>query len=468
MFRVVNRRWNRRFRLAAPLLSFGESALGSARARMQITPTDSEIGGLAVPALGALAIEPVFLMSDSAIVGHLGTAQLAGLGVGSGILLNLVNLCLFLSFAAMASIARKAGSGDAAAAAAGSVDAMWLAVGIGVGLAVLLGALSDPLTSLFGSSPSALGYSRTYLDISLAGVPGMLLVLAATGILRGFGDSWTPLWITIGSGVLNIGLNWTLVYGLHMGISGSAAGTAAAQTLTAASIVWLVARRLRPHGVRWRPRIAGVAAIGAGSFALFVRTLTLRVALLAMTYVATRQGVVALASHQSCLTISGLFQIPAGALGIAAQVAVGRALGASQARHAREVIARSVYWGLASGVVLAILLAAARPAFGPLFSHDTAVRHQIAAVLLVLALQQPVGGVLFVLDGVFMGAGDGRFLAVSGVGTLLAFTPILILILVLHGTLVDLWIGLGAYLVFRLAVLLARLRSDSWLVLGSS
>jgi Na+-driven multidrug efflux pump len=186
-----------------------------------------------------------------------------------------------------------------------------------------------------------------------------------------------------------------------------------------------------------------------------------------MTYAATRQGEITLASHQTCLTISGLFEIPAGALGIAAQVMVGRSLGADQLATARTVIARTMHWGLISGIVLGVVLATARPLFGPVFSQDPAVRHHLVAALLVLALLQPIGGVLFVLDGVFIGAGDGRYLAVAGITTLLVFLPILAAIVRWHGTLVELWLGLGAYLVVRLATLLSRVRSDTWLVLGA-
>jgi putative MATE family efflux protein len=429
---------------------------------------DRGIAALTLPALGALAIEPILLISDSAIVGHLGTPQLAGLGVGSAILLNLVNLCLFLTFSTTASVARSIGSGDSRRAATHVVDSLWLATAIGATLALGLGLLSPALLSLFDPPSSAAGYARSYLGISLTGIPSMLVVLAATGCLRGLGDSWTPLKVAIGSGLVNIALNVTLVYGAGLGIAGSALGTAITQTLTAVWLVLLVVERVRPHQVRLLPTRHGVRTLGATSFALFLRTLTLRIALLAMTYVATRQGEVALASHQTCLTISGLMELPAGALGIAAQVIVGGSLGAGQTSLARHAAGRVVRWGLAVGVVLAILLVAARPLVVPLFSPDPAVRRELAAVLLVLALLQPIGGALFVLDGVFIGAGDGRYLAFAGVMTLIAFLPLLALVLVLRGGLVTLWLALGAYLLARLATLLTRLRSDAWLVAGAA
>jgi putative MATE family efflux protein len=432
-----------------------------------LRPEDGDIGRLAFPALGALVIEPVFLMSDSAIVGHLGTAQLAGLAVGSVIVLNLVNLCLFLTFTTTASVARMVGAGAPASAARQAVDGLWLAAGIGVTLAGLLACLSDPLTSFFGGGAAALGYGRTYIDISLAGIPQMLVVLAATGVLRGFGDIWTPLRVAVAGGLLNIALNLALVYGLRMGIAGSATGTAVTQTLTAVWIVWLVVRRLRPSGINWLPTRAGAQVVGAGSFTLFVRTLSPGVALIGMTYVASHQGQVALAGHQACLTISGFCDIPAGALGIAAQVIVGRTLGAREPDKARSIVIRCMCWGLGAGIILGLGLAFARPLFGPVFSHDPAVRHQLVAVLLALALLQPVGGVLFVLDGVLIGAGDGRYLAQAGVVTLLVFAPVLALVLALHGTLVELWLGLGLYLAARLIALLLRLRTDAWLILGA-
>ncbi|MCU1655661.1 MAG: efflux family protein [Pseudonocardiales bacterium] len=429
---------------------------------------DREIGRLTLPAFGALAAEPIFLISDTAIIGHLGTAQLAGLGVGSAILLNLVNLCLFLTFSATASVARSIGSGNPRRAATQVVDSLWLAASIGVLLALCLGLFSSKLISLFDPPSSAHGYARSYLDISLAGIPSMLVVLAATGCLRGLGDAWTPLKVAIGSGLVNIGLNVILVYGAGLGIAGSALGTAITQTLTAVWLVLLVVERLRPHEVSLLPDPRGVRSVGVTSFALFLRTLTLRVALLAMTYVATRQGQVALASHQTCLTISGLMELPAGALGVAAQVIVGRSLGAGHTSLARQAASRALRWGLATGAVLAVVLVAARQLLVPLLSPDPAVRHELVAVLLVLALLQPIGGVLYVLDGVFIGAGDGRYLALAGVTSLVAFLPLLALVLVFRGGLVALWFALGAYLLARLATLLTRLRSDLWLVTGAA
>ena len=431
-------------------------------------PQDREILRLAVPAFGALVAEPLFLLADSAIVGRLGTPQLAGLGVAGAILVTAVSLCVFLAYGTTASVARRSGSGDLRGAWAQGVDGLWLAMGVGVVLAAAGLGAGPTLVNAFGTSDSATPYALDYLRISLFGIPSMLLVLAATGVLRGLQDTRTPLVVAATAALVNLGLNLALVYGAGLGVAGSALGTVLAQTGAAAWLVAIVVRGARAEHAPLRPDRRGIRAAGAASVPLLVRTLTLRTALLAASYVATAQGDVALASHQVAFAIWNLLALALDALAIAGQAIVGRYLGASDVSGARAATRRMVEWGVLGGILAGVLVVLGRPAYVPLFSTDPDVRRLLASVLLVVAAMQPVAGIVFVLDGVLIGAGDGRYLAAAGVWTLLAFLPCAGLVLAIGAGLVALWWAIGVLMLARLVTLVHRERTDAWLVTGAT
>ncbi len=428
---------------------------------------DREILRLAVPAFGALVAEPLFLLADSAIVGHLGTPQLAGLGVAGALLATAVSVCVFLAYGTTASVARRVGAGDLRAAVAQGVDGIWLAVALGTLLAVLLAAAGGPLIDAFGTSARAAPYALTYLHVSLVGLPAMLAVLAATGVLRGLQDTRTPLVVAAVGAAANVVLNVALVYGAGLGIAGSALGTVLSQAGMAAALLAIVVRGARREGASLRPDLPGIRAAGRAGLPLVVRTVTLRAALLLMTYVATAAGTVAVAAHQVAFTIWLFLSLMLDAVAIAGQAIVGRYLGASDVPGTRAATRRMVEWGVLSGIVLGVVLLALRAAFVPLFTDDPAVRALLADVLVVAALAQPVCGAVFALDGVLIGAGDGRYLAVAGVVTLLAFTPLALLVLASDGGLVALWWAFDGFLLARLLTLVPRWRGEAWLVTGA-
>ena len=428
------------------------------------SPRDREILRLALPAFGALVAEPLFLLADSAIVGHLGTPQLAALGLAGTVLLTLVNLCVFLAYATTAAVARQLGAGRPQAALQYGIDGLWLALLLGVVLVVIGLPLAPTLVDALGASPTVAPHAETYLRISLLGVPPMLLVLAATGALRGLQDTRTPLVVAAVAAAVNVLLNLALVYGAGLGIAGSAWGTVLTQLGAAGAYVALVARASRGIGISLRPSRAGLRAAANAGAALFVRTLTLRAALLVLTYVAARQGDVALAAHQVAFAVWTLLALALDAIAIAAQAIVGRALGAADLVGTREATRRMLGWGVVAGALLGLLVLALRPAYVPLFTPDPAVRAQLAAVLVVAALLQPLNGVVFVLDGVLIGAGDAAFLAGAGVLVLLAFLPLAALVVVTGSGLVALWgWALGGLMLARAVVLLWRERGDAWL-----
>lgn len=428
---------------------------------------DVEIARLAVPAFAALVCEPLFLLADSAIVGHLGTAQLAALGISGAVVQTAVGLFIFLAYGTTSVVARSVGAGARDSALASGIDGMWLAAVIGALAGIGCWLLSSTLVGALTSDPSVRRFAVSYLHIASAGIPALLLMLAATGVLRGLQDTRTPLVVAVIANLANIALNLALVYGLQWGIVGSAAGSLIAQAGAAAVLMIVVARTARRYDARLAPHVDGILKAFAAGMPLLVRTLTLRVALLIAIYVAAAISTTAIAAHQVAFTLWTFLAFALDAIAIAGQAITGRLLGASNARSARAATRRMMQWGLVSGIISGALVALARPLVVPLFTSDSDVQHLLSSVLLIVAVQQPVAGLVFVLDGVLIGAGDGRYLATAGVVTVVVFAPLALAVMWLGLGLAWLWWAFTAFMLVRLTTLLWRERRDSWLVLGA-
>ncbi|WP_431035150.1 MATE family efflux transporter [Streptomyces sp. P6-2-1] len=429
---------------------------------------DREIIALALPAFGSLVAEPLFVMVDSAIVGHLGTPQLAGLGVASALLTTAVSVFVFLAYATTAAVSRRVGAGHLSAALRQGIDGIWLALLLGL-LVVAFAVPAAPwLVDIFGASGTAAPYATTYLRISALGIPAMLIVLAATGVLRGLQDTRTPLYVAVGGFLTNGVLNAVLVYGAGLGIAGSAWGTVIAQCGMALVYLYVVVRGARRHGASLRPDLAGIHNSARAGAPLLVRTLSLRAILMIATAVAARLGDADIAAHQIVLSLWSLLSFALDAIAIAGQAIIGRYLGADDAEGARTVCRRMVHWGITSGIVLGALVIAGRPLYIPLFSGDSVVHDAAFPALLVVAFVQPVCGIVYVLDGVLMGAGDGRYLAVAMILTLAVFTPVALLVPVWGGGLTALWGAMALMMAVRMLTLWLRSRSGRWVVTGAS
>jgi MATE family, multidrug efflux pump len=431
-----------------------------------------QILAIAVPALGALIAEPLFLLADSAIVGHLGTDSLAGLALAGTVLTTVVGLSIFLAYGTTAAVARRMGAGDRHGALRHGVDGMWLALLIGTVLAVLIVPLSGLLVSWLGGSGTVAAQGATYLAWSAPGLPGMLLVLAATGVLRGLQRAAPTMWVALAGAVVNVGLNLLFVFGFGWGIAGSAIGTAAVQTAMGAALAALVVAAARSDAVPLRPHWERIRHTGKVGMPVLLRTLTLRVAVLLSVVVGATKGAQALAALQVSMNIWNLAALALDAVAIAAQALTGHSLGVGDVAAARALTRRMLLWGVLAGVVLGAVLLALAPFAGRLFSTDPAVVDAIAAALLVLAAGQLVTGWVFVLDGVLLGAGDGPYLALTGLLNLLTYAPALWLVwrLAPDGTagLVWLWIGYATVFMGSRAITLGlRYRGNRWLRTGA-
>lgn len=427
---------------------------------------------LAVPALGALIAEPAFLIVDAALVGHLGTTPLAGLGIAGAVLQTIVGLMVFLAYSTTPAVARRFGAGQPGEAVSVGVNGMWLALGLGAVLAVI-GAVSSPwLVSLFGAGEAVAAQANEYLVISMWGLPAMLIVFAATGLLRGLQNTVTPLWIAGLGFTANALLNALFIYGVGWGIAGSAAGTVVAQWGMVVAYVVVVGALARRHAASVRPRRDGVRDSALSGGWMFLRTLSLRAALLATVAVATGLGVAELAGWQVVFTIFSTAAFALDALAIAAQALVGRGLGAGDRGFVLRVLRRTTAWGLWFGVGVGVLVAATSGVIGYVFTGDAAVAALVVPALLVLAAAQPLSAVVFVLDGVLIGAGDARYLAIAGGLNLVVFAPALVIVALVGATGAAglAWLSaafFGAYMLARLLTLGWRVRGTAWLEAGA-
>lgn len=429
--------------------------------------TDREILRLAVPAFLALVAEPAFLLADSAIVGHLGTPELAGLGIAGALLTTVVSLCVFLAYGTTASVGRRIGAGDLPGAISAGIDGIWLAITIGVPVTVL-GVVATPgLVGLFGAGDEVAHQAELYFRTAVLGALPLLVMLAATGILRGLQDTRTPLAVAVVGNLVNVALNLLLVYGLDLGITGSAIGTVLAQVGSAVALLVVVDRAARRYGATRRPSAAGVRRAGRAGVPLLLRTLTLRISLLLMTLGAAALTEADLAAMQIALTIWTFLAFTLDAIAIAAQALTGRYLGAGDLAGTRVITRRMLRWGWLTGLVTGAALALAAPFLGGLFTGDEQVQDLLTGVLLVAAAAQPVAGIVFVLDGVLIGAGDGRYLAWVGLPVLAVFAPAAGLAVAWGGTLVWLWVAfVVAFMGGRCLVLVLRERTEHWMTVG--
>lgn len=423
---------------------------------------DRDIVRLAVPAFAALAAEPLYVLADTAVVGRIGTPELAGLAVASAVLLTFHSLSIFLAYGTTASVARRLGAGDRAGAAGDAMQSMWLALSLAAVAVVAGAAFAEPLLRALGADGEVLDHGLLYLRISLLGLPALLLTLAGTGWLRGIQDTRTPVVVALGTALANLLLESILVFGLGFGIGASAASTVLVQWVGAAVYTRSVLRGAASEGVGLRPHLARIGALARIGRDLIVRTAALRASLLIATAVAARLGTIDLAAHQISFEVWSFLALSLDAVAIAGQALVGNHLGAGRAAVARAAGNRMLAWGAALGVIASIAVLASRGVLPSAFTEDRAVRDLTAFILLWVGALQPINGIVFTLDGLLIGAGDQRYLARSMVAALACFAPAAALVLLLDLGIGWLWAALGVLMVARLATLATRWRTDTW------
>ena len=426
------------------------------------------IATLALPALGVLAAEPLYLLFDTAVVGRLGALSLAGLAVG-GLLVAMVSTQLtFLSYGTTARSARFHGAGDRRAAVCEGVQSTWLALGLGLLMVVIVQVFARPLVSAIAGDGAIAGAALPWLRIAIFAAPAILISLAGNGWMRGIQDTARPLrYVLIGFG-LSAALCPALVYGWlglpRWGLAGSAVANLVGQWLAAL----LFCRALLAERVELRPDFRVLRMQVVMGRDLVLRAVAFQACFLSAAAVAARFGAAALAAHQVVLQLWGFLALVLDSLAIAAQSLVGAALGAGDTGHAKQVAWRVAGFAALAGAVLAAVLGAGASLFPALFTADRAVLDAIGVPWWFMVAQLPFAGILFALDGVLMGAGDAAFMrTVTLFSALVGFLPLVWLSLAFGWGLAGIWAGLSAFLGLRLVFGVWRALSGRWAVAGA-
>ena len=423
---------------------------------------DREILLLALPALGALASEPLYVLIDTAIVGHLGTSQLASLAIAATVLSTAFTIFNFLTYGTTAQVARLHGAGRNHDATALGSQALWLGLGVGLVLLVLIEAFARPIVDLMGGEGEVADGAVLYLRISALGAPLFILAAAAQGFLRGMGDLRTPLLILVAAQSLNVVLELLFVYGFGWGLAGSAWGTVLAQVGMAGAFVVVQYRAgfERPHPDKMRP----LMRIGSE---IAVRTTALTGSFLVGSAVLARIGAASLGAHQIAFQLWVFLALILDAIAIAGQVMVGRMLGASDAEGARAAAVRMIGWSVAIGALFGAVLLALGDFVPELFTDDPAVIAKADEIWPLFALMMPFNGAVFALDGILIGAGDTRFLMWGMLAAAVVYIPIVLLTLDRGWGIKGVWWGLVALIGVRLATCAGRFASSRWALTGA-
>lgn len=432
---------------------------------------DRELLTLALPTLGTLLAEPLLVATDTALLGHIGATELAGLSLASTILTTLVGLCIFLAYATTAATGRLFGAGRDREGLRQGIDSLYLAAALGLVLGILLFAFANPLLRLFQDDAHVLAHAAHYLHASAFGLPGMLVVLAATGVLRGMADTKTPLYVTTAGALLNIPLDVILIYPAGLSVRGAGIGTAVAQSLMGAALVALLVRKAREADVPLKPEGAGILSALWEGWPLIVRTVSLRLAILAEMAAASALSVNALAANQITMMVWNFAAYGLDSLAIAAQILVGRSLGAGDRTQARAVLTRCQNRALVWGALVGLVLFFASFAIAPLMTSDLTVQHLALASLLIIAFLVPLGSLTYMLDGVLIGAGDTKRLALYMLAALALFAPLALFISFIPSAtfgFIILWIAYGgAFMMVRAGTMYLRTRTDEWMGLDA-
>lgn len=428
------------------------------------SPHDREILRLALPALGALAAEPLYVLADTAIVGHLGRPQIAALGLAGALLGGVFSIFSFLAYGTTAVVARAAGAGRHERASRLAAQALWAAVAIGVALVVALEAAAEPLLQALGANGRSGEYALTYFRIAAPGLVAAIVALAGQGYLRGVSNLRRPLEIVVVANVVNVVLELLFVYGFRWGIAGSAAGTAIAQ---AGMGIAFAVELLRSHAGSRRPSLREMRPMIRIGRQIFVRTAALMVCFLGASSVAARMGDAQIGAHQIAIQLFFFLALVLDAIAIAGQVIVGRMLGAGDADGAYAAAVRMIGWSVVLGAAFALVLLPLQDLLPRAFTSDPVVLAEAALLWPFFALLQPLGGAVFALDGILIGAGDTAYLMWSMLAAAAVFIPLAVLSYTEHWGIVGLWIALDVLIAVRLAMLGVRFAGKRWAVVGA-
>ncbi len=437
---------------------------------------DRQIARLAFPALGALAAGPLYVLVDTAIVGHLGVAPLAALALAGAVMDAITTFCNFLQYGVTPRVGRLFAVGDHQGAAHVGHQAMLLALMLGIVIAILAILLVHPILVILGAHGEVMDLASLYIRIAAIGLPLSLVAISAEGYFRGIAKLKTPMWVLLACNLLNALLELLFVYGFHWGIAGSAWGTVIAQAVMAVSFCWMAG--LRPHIPRFAaaasvpgpprpgtlrpdwPLIRQMLTVGLD---LVIRTTALYASFLISGAILARVGQASLAAHQIAFQLWTFLALALDALAIAAQVMVSHQLAVGDKAQARRVGDRVILWSAVTGAVFAAVMLALTAILPRAFTSDPEVLKHVHEIWVIFALMQPLNGVVFALDGILIGASDTRFLARAMVPcTLLGFAPVAFASAIWGWGIVGVWCAILGFIIARMLVGAWRFHGTRW------
>lgn len=433
---------------------------------LTLSEDDRRIVKLALPALGALAAEPLYVLADTAIVGHLGVTPLAALALAGAVLSGIVSLCNFLAYGSTPMIGRLYAAGRADDAAHLGRQAIILASILGLLMAGAAFVGAEPAIALLGGEGKLARLGVLYMRIAALGLPFALIAVAAQGYLRGLSRLRAPFLFLLAGNLLNGVLEVLFVYGLHLGIAGSAWATVIAQVVIAVALLTTIAPI---RGQDWIPDTLALRALAGTGGQILVRTASLYGAFLLAGAVLARVGASSLAAHQIVFQLWMFLALALDALAIAAQVLVSQELGGGQTLRARQLAVRVLVWSTATGTLLVVALLSVSDLLPHAFTDNGAVLDRVAAIWPIFAIMQPLNAAVFALDGVLIGAGDTRYLMWAMlISSVLAFCPLALTSALLGWGIVGVWSAIVAFLLARLLSCGLRFRTERWAVAGAT
>lgn len=424
----------------------------SSRTMFPVNDDDRAIFRLAVPALGALAAEPLVSLVDTAFVGRLGQEPLAALGVVTGLLNLAFFVFIALAYASTPLIAAAVGAGHRDRAAVLAGQSILIAALLVVAGLLVIETTAPQLVRLMGAAPQVEPAAVTYLRIRGLGLPALLALTVGHAVYRGLGDTRTPMFVSLGLSLINVVLDPILIFGLGWGLVGAGYASVVAQSAGAAAFSYLFVTGHTGLPIRWiRPRWEDMRELVSAGSSLLIRTLLLVATLTVATASAARLGVSQVAAHQVAAQIWFFLSLVVDSVAIAAQNLVAAHL-ARDRNSARRLSRRMLVWGVVWGVVLAVSFWLLRDLLPGWFTSDRSVIIMVASLMPIVAISQPLNSVVFVLDGIMIGAADFRFLAVAMTGAAVVTCVLLVTATSIGG----IWMALVVFMLARLVPLAWR------------
>ena len=411
---------------------------------------DRTLVALSIPVLLSMTAEPVTALVDTAFISSLGVDALAALGIGTTALSSLFWIFNFLGIGTQTEVAQAFGKNKTDQTSRITSLAFLLSIGFGSLLILLIWPLSGWVAGLLGGAGQVQSLAVEYMQVRIFGAPAVLLMLVSFGALRGVQDMRTPLWIALGINLLNLLLDWLLIFGNgpfpQLGVAGSALASTISQWVGALVGLWVVAAKTGLSGQFALGDAVRLLRVGGD---LFLRTALLNLFLIFTTRAANNIGPDAGAAHQVIRQVYVFTSLALDAFASTVQSLVGYFIGQQAVDWAKQVVKVGVRWSLGTGVTLGALMWFGRGLVIDLLVPATAVAVFIPAWA-VSAFSQPLNSLAFLTDGAHWGTGDYRFLRnamllATGIG----LSSLWLVTTVWESALFWIWIATGVWVIIR-------------------